>query len=133
MTDFLRNALIDLRTFNSLFDTNWENVTFDYPYNLSIKEDGTNGLEYALAGFLKNEIEVILENNTLTIAAKKQRNDDDSTKTLHKGIAERSLKAIWRLTDRGSPEKMSVSFNNGLLRIEIPQSEETKPITIPIN
>ena len=108
------------------FDTAFESHTNYPPYNL-IKESSVDfRLEIALAGYKKEDIEVITEWNKLFVEAKKVGNSDDEY--LHKGLAKRSFIRSWTLSD--DVEVKDVSFEDGLLTIKmnrvIPEHQKKK-------
>jgi HSP20 family protein len=75
--------------------------------------------EIALPGFNKKDISVNLENNFLTIEAKKNENS--------------SIKRSFEIDYKVIEDKISASYENGILRITMPKLvEEKKNINITI-
>jgi len=108
------------------FDTAYESHTNYPPYNL-VKESSVNfRLEIALAGYKREDIEVITEWNKLFIEAKKVSDTDDEY--MHQGLAKRAFTRSWTLSD--DVEVKDVSFENGLLTIKlnrvIPEHQKKK-------
>ena len=84
------------------------------PYNLVQINNVESHLEIALAGFKKGEVNVFTEYGKLFVEG--QKVDADSEKTfIHKGVASRSFKRAWTLSD--DTEVREVTFEDGLLRI----------------
>ena len=84
------------------------------PYNLIEVNNVEKVLELALAGFRKEEVNVFTEYGKLFVEG--QKVDTDSEKTfIHKGVASRSFKRAWTLSD--DTEVREVTFEDGLLRI----------------
>ena len=84
------------------------------PYNLVQVNNVESHLEIALAGFKKGEVNVFTEYGKLFVEGQKE--DTESEKTfIHKGVASRSFKRAWTLSD--DTEVRDVSFEDGLLRI----------------
>ena len=84
------------------------------PYNLVQVNNVESHLEIALAGFKKEEVNVFTEYGKLFVEG--QKVDTDSEKTfIHKGVASRSFKRAWTLSD--DTEVRDVVFEDGLLRI----------------
>jgi len=84
------------------------------PYNLIQVNNVESHLEIALAGFKKGEVNVFTEYGKLFVEGQKE--DTESEKTfIHKGLASRSFKRAWTLSD--DTEVRDVSFEDGLLRI----------------
>jgi len=104
------------------------NTTNFPPYNI-IKKDDKTILEFALAGYSKNDVSIVQEGNRLTISGKKEDSEEDYT---FKGIAYRAFTKTFIL---GEHTKVSnASFKDGLLRVEVELviPEEKKPKQIPI-
>ena len=104
------------------------NTTNFPPYNI-IKKDDKTILEFALAGYSKNDVSIVQERNRLTISGKKEDTEEDYT---FKGIAYRAFTKTFIL---GEYTKVSnASFKDGLLRVEVELviPEEKKPKQIPI-
>jgi len=84
------------------------------PYNLVQVNNVESHLEIALAGFKKEEVNVFTEYGKLFVEG--QKVDTDSEKTfIHKGVASRSFKRAWTLSDDTIVKE--VAFEDGLLRI----------------
>ena len=100
------------------------------PYNIIDREEGVQELEIALAGWSRDEIEVITERNVLTVTA--TRSGDDTRSYSHKGISSRTFAKNWQLGDSVTVE--SVSYKDGLLNIrlvkEIPEAQQRKILPI---
>jgi molecular chaperone IbpA len=120
--------------FDGIFDL--MKSKFDYctsfpPYNM--KQDGDNySLEVALAGFKKDDIEVSIEKDVLTVNSvhKKEENKEDEG-YIHRGIAARQFGLSFSLNDI---EVKSAKFEDGLLKIEmvknVPEQKKKKVIEI---
>lgn len=106
-------------------------VTSNYPPHNLIKEDDENFvLEFAVAGFKKENISISVENGVLTVAGEKP--DADETNYVHKGIATRRFTRSFSL-----PEYFEVglaNYEDGILSIDLFKDvpEEKKPKTIAI-
>jgi len=99
--------------FDRLFKLH-ETTTNYPPYNLVQVNNVESHLEIALAGFKKEEVNVFTEYGKLFVEGQKE--DTESEKTfIHKGLASRSFKRAWTLSD--DTEVRDVSFEDGLLRI----------------
>ena len=101
------------------------------PYNLVKLDDERQQLQLALAGFLREDIEVSVERKNLNINVSKTYETDGEY--VHKGIAQRSFSRNWQLSDETVVDE--VSYIDGLLRVtlrrEIPEEQKRKilPIT----
>jgi len=104
------------------------------PYNIELLEKDKYRITMAVAGFAEDDISVESENNTLTIAANRSRETEQTRRSyLHQGIAERNFKRQFRLADH--VKVVSASLAHGLLHIELEREvpEAMKPRTIPVN
>jgi molecular chaperone IbpA len=108
--------------FESLLDTSNK-----YPkYNIFEDEQGYK-IEVAVAGFTKDQLEVSIENDILSIDGKKKVEDvDNSKKYYYKGIAERSFSLKFR--NSKDSEVKDVKLENGILTISFKtkKAEEKK-------
>jgi len=96
----------------------WEDTTTSNypPYNLIQLNNHESKLEIALAGFKKDELKVYTEFGKLYVEGRKEESKDDGT-FVHKGLAQRSFKRVWTVTD--DTEVGSVSFDDGLLVVDL--------------
>jgi molecular chaperone IbpA len=88
------------------------------PYNLIKLADNKFKIDIALAGYLKEEIEVFSELNVLYIKGKKQDNTLDG-EVIYKGLSEKAFTRSWVLAD--DIEISKVTFQNGLLTVLLHQ------------
>ena len=116
------------------FETLLEHQQPNYPpYNIVKTGDYTHCVEVALAGYSKAEVEVIVEDKTLTIKSSDlPGKDKPKDNVLHKGIAKRAFKRVFTLA-----EDVIVNdavLKDGLLRVELERvvPEEKKPKVIKI-
>lgn len=117
-------ALMDRITRNSIgmdeyFDRlfNLHETTSNYPpYNLVQISNVESHLEIALAGFKKEEVHAYTEYGKLFVEGQKADAEADRN-FIHKGLAQRSFKRAWTLSD--DTEVSKVVFEDGLLRIEL--------------
>jgi molecular chaperone IbpA len=100
------------------------------PYNVVKVNDEKFVMEFAVAGFKKDEISITTEKNVLSIKAEKPETDEK--KYLHKGIAARKFSRSFSLPEFFEVE--SAGFEDGILYIDliknIPEEKKPKNITI---
>jgi len=100
------------------------------PYNIIKVSDDLHQLEIALAGFKREEIEVAVERNVLTV--KTNREGTDGREYTHKGLASRTFARNWQLSDDTVVE--NVTYVDGLLNIdirkEVPEAQKRKLLPI---
>ncbi len=101
------------------------------PYNVVKIDDTTQRLEIALAGFSREEIEVAVEREVLTVSTTKQKVDD--REYTHKGLARRTFARNWQLASDVVVE--NVNYVDGLLSIDVRKEipEEQKRRLLPIS
>ena len=94
---------------------NLHETTSNYPpYNLVQVSNVESRLELALAGFKKEEVNVYTEYGKLFVEGQKEDRETD-TRYVHKGLAQRSFKRAWTLSDDTTIK--DVTFEDGLLTI----------------
>ena len=116
--------LLDKITKNSIGMNDYLNRVFDLhettsnypPYNLVKVSNVENRLELALAGFAKKEVNVYTQDGKLFVEGQREDKESD-TEYLHKGLAQRSFKRAWTLSD--DTEVRSVDFQDGLLSVTL--------------
>jgi len=86
------------------------------PYNLVSVNNVESRLEIALAGFKTEEVAVYTEYGKLFVEGKKE-NTDTETEYHHRGLAQRSFKRSWTISD--DVEITSVEFQDGLLSVRL--------------
>ena len=94
------------------------------PYNIERVVDGeapreTLRITLAVAGFTRDQLEITLEDNQLTIRGK--QDDDRSREYLHRGIAARQFQRTFVLAD--GIEVRPADLVNGLLSIDLVRNE----------
>ena len=100
------------------------------PYNIKKTGDNTYVIEIAVAGFGKQDIELVLEDGVLTV--KGQVTSDEAADYLFKGIADRAFTRKFTLAD--TVEVKNADLINGMLKIWlerfIPENKKPKKIDI---
>jgi molecular chaperone IbpA len=92
-------------------------TTSNYPpYNLVQVSNVESRLELALAGFKRKEVYVYTQDGKLFVEGQKEDKETESN-YLHKGLAQRSFKRAWTLSD--DTEVRSVDFEDGLLTVTL--------------
>ena len=100
------------------------------PYDLLKLNEDTYKISLAIAGFSKNDINILVENGTLVI--KGEILDVIDAEVVHKGIASRKFVRSFALGEY--MEVSSAELNDGMLHINIIRNipEEKKPKNIEI-
>ena len=90
-------------------------------------------VEASVPGFGPEEVEVMVEDNVLTI--KGTRKHEDEQKGEHYLRRERSMESVYRqitLPAEVNAEKIKAQFENGILKIDIPRTEKAQPKRITV-
>lgn len=108
-------------------------VSTSFPHHNIIKiGDDRYVVELAVAGFSKNEIDITVENGTLTIKGEKQDQAAEDVTYIHRGIATRSFTKQLKIAD--TVEVHGAEFKDGILRVGlvnvIPDHKKPKKIEI---
>ena len=116
------------------FTKGFDNAELAYPpYNIErLGEDGYR-ITMALAGFGAGDVNVILEDETLTISSNTTPTEEEKTREfIHRGIATRTFSRKFQLAD--TIKVGAASFDNGLLHIELKRviPEHKRPRKIPV-
>ena len=121
--------------FDRLFDlleTGARAETENYPpFDIEQQGDDQYRVTIAVAGFRPDEIEIVAQNNQLTVTGHR-KDDADTGRYLHRGIATRAFERRFQLADFVVVQE--ASFDSGLLRIslkrEIPEAMKPRKIEI---
>jgi len=114
--------------FNSVFDRDWNlsNNMISGPA-VDIKETDESFLLYAdIPGLNKNDINVNVENNVISISGEREITSNEDYKSYH--YRERtygSFKRSFKLPENVNEKKISADFNNGVLNVTIPKLKGT--------
>ena len=101
------------------------------PYNIEKTGEDAYRLTMAVAGFSRDEIDIVVQENTLFVTGKAQK-EDENGRYLHRGIARRAFERRFSLADH--MKVMGASLDNGLLHVDVVREvpEAAKPRTIKI-
>ena len=120
------------RLFNEMLKTQsrGKSVPQYPPYNL-IKDGENYIIEMAMAGLTDKDIDIVLEERTLTISYDKS--EETRENLVHQGLAQRSFKRSFNLAD--DIEIQKATLKNGLLSVEMERiiPDEKKPVKIKIS
>ena len=114
---------------NRYVDNNVTSTGFP-PYNIRKEVDYNYVIEMALAGFGKDDIEIEVAENTLSVRSDGKKDKDDS---VYRGICFRRFDRKFTLAD--DIVVNSAALENGMLTIELERiiPEEKKPRLIEVN
>ncbi|HAU94076.1 MAG TPA: molecular chaperone [Alteromonas sp.] len=103
------------------------------PYNIELLAEDKYRITMAIAGFSKDDINIVVEDNTLSITGTKNSDADiQERKFLHKGISERNFERKFQLGDH--VKVLAADLENGLLHVDlervIPEAKKPRKIEI---
>jgi HSP20 family protein len=90
-------------------------------------------LNVELPGFKEDQVNLTVENGMLTIKGERKFQKEDKEENYHR--VERSYGTFVRsftLPTSIDPNRIQADFSDGILHVEMPKREETKPKQIPI-
>ena len=127
--------------FDSIFDEfdrmleSSERYNANYPpYNIHRAGDNNYKIEIALAGYSKDDIELELKENTLTVRNKTKEKviNSDNNGVIHKGISTRQFERAFTISE--DIKVKNAELNNGLLNIDleriVPEEKKARLIDI---
>jgi HSP20 family protein len=94
--------------------------------NVSKEKDALH-LELSAPGFNKEEIKVEVENGVLTIRGAHKTTEESKDKTFYrKEFSYGSFKRSFNLPDEYNAHNISAKYENGILKLWVPEKEEVK-------
>lgn len=113
--------------FESLFNdmSRMQRATGFPPYNIVKNGDNKYSIELAVAGFGKQDIDIELDGDMLTVSGKVQ--DETSPLYIWQGLAKRAFKRQFTINDK--IQVKGASLVNGFLKIALEKVAEDKKVT----
>jgi len=104
-----------------------------YPACDVLEEKDAVKILMELPGLTANDVKLSLENNLLSIRGEKKQQAEERTERVHRyersyGVFERSF----ALPTTVDSEKVSATFQNGILTVTVPKAERARPREIPV-
>ena len=106
-----------------------QNLKLSHPLDIYQTIEGLT-FEIACTGIDKNDLEILVEGQTLRVNYNKKVNSEDEElqeelrlEYLYRGIAKRSFNLGWKVDPKFELSKAIPSFKNGLLTIMVPLKE----------
>jgi molecular chaperone IbpA len=109
-----------------------DNAALAYPpYNIEKTGEDAYRLTMAVAGFSQDEIELTVHENSLLVAGKAKKEQDEG-RYLHRGIARRAFERRFSLAEH--IKVVGASLTNGMLHVDLVHEvpEEAKPRKIEV-
>jgi molecular chaperone IbpA len=130
LTPLYRSA-IGFDRLASLLEQRAESQPSYPPYNVELLAEDKYRIVMALAGFSRDEVEIVAERDTLHVTGRKQKDATERT-YLHRGIAARDFEQRFQLANH--VKVTTASFDNGMLTIdlvrEVPEALKPRKIAI---
>jgi HSP20 family protein len=138
----------DFWKFDEEFDLLWKSFFDQNALYRPIKEKAVNHpcdiqetdnglrIELAAVGLDKNEIDIIVDSETLRVAYRKTEEEKEKEKNeyryLHRSIKKASFDIAWKISSKYDLQKLEASLDKGLLTLDIPFAKENKPKKVTI-
>jgi molecular chaperone IbpA len=101
------------------------------PYNIEKTGEDAYRLTMAVAGFSPAELDVTVQENTLLVTGKAQKEDENGGGYLHRGIARRTFERRFSLADH--MKVVGASLDNGLLYVDVVREVPEAAVRTPPN
>jgi len=108
------------------------NRILNHPVDIYEDKEGLH-FDIACTGLTKKQIELKVEDDVLrVIYTRKDKDENKDLHIYHSGIAKRSFNIGWKIARRFSLPEIEASMKDGLLKLFIPLTPESKAKTISI-
>lgn len=112
-------------------DTDRTTVTFTPSVDI-FERDETTVITADMPGVAPEGIDVTLEGQVLTLHGKLKSNAPEGYRALSSEYRVGDYVRVFTLSDEIDQAKINAEFKNGVLRLELPRSDETKPRKITV-
>ena len=108
------------------------NRILNHPVDIYEDKEGLY-FDIACTGLTKKQIELKVEDDVLRVSyTKKDKDEEKDLHSYHSGIAKRNFNLGWKIARRFDISKIEASMKDGLLKLFIPLTPESKPKTVSI-
>ena len=108
------------------------NKILNHPVDIYEDKEGLY-FDIACTGLTKKQIELKVEDDVLRVSyTKKDKGEDEDLHIYHSGIAKRSFNLGWKIARRFELAKIEATMKDGLLKLFIPLTPESKPKSVSI-
>lgn len=119
---------------NSIFKPIREKIA-SHPCDVQETDNGLR-IELAAVGLDKDEIDIVVDSETLRIAYRKteeeKEKEKDEYRYLYRSIKKASFDIAWKISSKYELVKLEAKLDKGLLTIDIPFAKENKPKKVTI-
>lgn len=127
-----RNNLIFPNLMNDIFNPDWfggmESMNRNVPA-VNIKEDETSfHIEFAVPGFKKDDFNIALDNDVLTVSSELQRSKETTEENFtRKEFSLTAFSRAFTLPETVDSSSIKANYNDGILQLLVPKKEEALP------
>ena len=108
------------------------NRILNHPVDIYEDKDGLY-FDIACTGLNKKQVDIKVEDDILrVIYHTKNKDEEKDLHIYHSGIAKRNFNLGWKIARRFDISKIEASMKDGLLKLFIPLTPESKPKTVSI-
>ena len=108
------------------------NKIINHPVDIYEDQEGLY-FDIACTGLTKKQIDIKVEDDILRVSYTKEDNKEDKDLHIyHSGIAKRSFNIGWKIARRFALSDIEASMKDGLLKLFIPLTPESKPKSVSI-
>ena len=138
----------DFWKFDEEFDLLWKSFFDQNALYRPIKEKAVNHpcdiqetdnglrIELTAVGLDKDEIDIIVDSETLRVAYRKSEDEKEKEQNeyryLHRSIKKASFDIAWKISSKYDLAKLEAKLDKGLLTLDIPFAKENKPKKVTI-
>jgi len=112
--------------------TNEEQPSLIPPVDISEEKDAYV-LVAEMPGVSKQDLEILLENNELTIIGRRTVNIPENTEALIREIKPRHFRRVFDLDPTVDTARIEARIDQGILTLTLPKTEQVKPRKIQVN
>ena len=121
------------RLLNEVFGTRGGRALAWAPACNTYEDEQGFWVEAAVPGFDQKDIEIAVEDGVLTVKGERKNETPEPNRTYFvREIGRGAFSRSFRLPSNVDPNKVSASYKQGVLTIELPKREEAKPRRITI-
>ena len=117
-----------MRDWDDFDIVDWDDTEIDM-----YEEDDKVVVKLKAPGFNEKNVDITVEDNSLTITGTAEEEKEDKNKKYYrKEITHRSFTRTVSLPTKVVADQAKAEFKNGILEIELPKAEESKPKKVQI-
>ena len=102
-----------------------------HPLNIYYNDEGLH-FEVACTGLTKEDISISVEGDLLKISYQKPEEEIDFSGYIYHGLSKKSFDLGYKISPKYNLSKINAEMENGLLKLHLPLSEESKAKSIKI-